>query len=88
MFINQKNYKEDSIKFFVKLDKKGRIVIPAEIRRSLGIRPNDTLIIFFSLKEGIKVVKYNNSSTGSIIDRRSVSLDLTECSPEKGDENE
>ena len=79
MFITQKNYREDSIKFFVKLDKKGRIVIPAEVRRSLGIKPNDILIIFFSLKEGIRIAKY---------DKESVSSGSTNCSLKGGEENE
>jgi len=79
LFITQKNYREDSIKFFVKLDKKGRIVIPAEVRRSLGIKPNDILIIFFSLKEGIRIAKY---------DKESVSFSSANSSSEGGEENE
>lgn len=88
LFINQKNYKEGTIKFFVKLDSKGRIVIPSEIRRSLDIRPDDILMVLFSLKNGINIVKYDGCSsvTGSITDCGFVGSGSNPgCSRKRGD---
>lgn len=39
----------------VKVGPKGQIVIPAEVREMLGIRPGDTLLLLADKQEGIAI---------------------------------
>ncbi len=93
MFISQKNYKENTIKVCAKLDSKGRIVIPSEIKRSLGLSEGDKIDLFLNLKEGIIFLLPQYDDQDSVMD----SIEVCGTSgpgsnpgpgPEKGDENE
>ncbi|MFB6088421.1 MAG: AbrB/MazE/SpoVT family DNA-binding domain-containing protein [Candidatus Aenigmatarchaeota archaeon] len=47
----------------IKIDSKGRILIPSEIRKSFGIDPKDSIDIYFSLSKNLIVLK-SDQNTG------------------------
>ncbi len=49
--------------FIVKIDEKGRISLPADLRRSLGLDKGDTLILNFSLFK-MEIVLRRGDSNG------------------------
>ena len=56
-FTNRKSVTESSIIFSVVVDKKGRISIPADIRKTLGINTYDKLDLILSVSEGKIIFK-------------------------------
>lgn len=44
----------------VKVDPKGRILIPAEVRKSLGISPGDEINLYFKLSENTLFLKVSD----------------------------
>lgn len=67
-----------------RIDDLGRVVIPKEIRRRMGIHENDPLEIFMSEDgKGIILQKYNTENDASSLLKQAIDLLLEENSSDK-----
>ena len=56
----------NALKFLVKVDEKGRILIPSDIRKIIGINFNDEIVLESSIRKNYFVLYKNNFNISNV----------------------